>query len=301
MKKPIDVRAANYLKRKLDAYINLRYVPIDPEKEKENGWLSNFNEEIGSFIHRLEANVQITLFRDSILSKLIYFSFEDTEITFIRKFLKAGDIFFDVGANIGLFSLYAANKVTNAGKVFSFEPAPITYQRLMSNVVLNELVNVKSENIGLSSNEAILKFNVSLTGYDAWNSFAELNEIGETETIEVPVISLDRYIQKNNITKIDLIKIDVEGWELNVMKGAINLLSQENAPVLLVEFTETNAFAAGYYCGELFDFVKSFGYEWYSYDKETNELIPQEKKLHYPYENLIAIKNIKEVIVRLKA
>lgn len=299
MKKPIDVRAANYLKRKLNAYINLRYVPIDPEKEKENRWLSNFDENANSFVYQLETDIKITLFKDSILCKLIYFSFEDAETTFVRRFLKKEDVFFDVGANIGLFSLYAANKVSNEGQVYAFEPAPVTYQRLKNNIELNKLSNVKSENIGLSSNETKLKFNVSLTGYDAWNSFAELNEVGETETIEVPVISLDGYIEKNNITKIDLIKIDVEGWELNVMKGATNLLSQENAPVLLVEFTETNAFSAGYYCGELFDYVKTFGYEWYSYSMETNELTKQQKKLHYPYENLIAIKNIEDCLIRI--
>ena len=76
MKKPIDVRAANYLKRKLNAYINLRYVPIDPEKEKENRWLSNFDENANSFVYQLETDIKITLFKDSILCKLIYFSLD---------------------------------------------------------------------------------------------------------------------------------------------------------------------------------------------------------------------------------
>ena len=95
-------------------------------------------------------------------------------------------------------------------------------------------------------------------------------------------------------------KIDVEGWEMYVLKGASKLLSSIHSPVLMVEFTEDNAFAAGFYCGEIFEFVRSFGYEWYRYNASSNTLELQKKKLHYPYENLIAIKDLKKVMIRLK-
>lgn len=295
MKRPIDVRIANFLKKKAENYIRFRMKPIDIEEENNKRWLSNFVKGNESFVHQLNDEIKINLYKDSILCKYIFISFEEAEIIFLNKFLKPGNVFFDVGANIGLFSLHASKRIGTEGRVCSFEPSPETYKRLKKNFEVNDINNAVAENVGLSEKKDILKFNVSNSGYDAWNSFANLSDVGEFNCIDVPVISLDEYIIREKISKINLIKIDVEGWELFVLKGATNLLSSDDAPVLMIEFTETNTFSAGYYCGELFDYMKSFGYEWYSYNAQDNELDPQIKKLHYPYENLIAIKDIEKV------
>jgi FkbM family methyltransferase len=301
MKNPLDVTIAIFFKRVFSYYIRKR-IPIiqiiDPEKEAEEKWLKNFKEQ-NSFEFNLTEYIKIILYKDSILCKLIYVSFEETEISFLNKFVKKGDCFFDIGANIGLFSLHASKIIGDKGNIIAFEPTPETFSRLQENIKINSFFNVKTENIGLSDTSGTIKFHTSNDGYDAWNSFATLTDIGKCSEIDVSTNTLDNYIKTNNIKKIDLIKLDVEGWELNVLKGATELLSSSDSPVFLVEFTESNAFAAGYYCGELFDFVKSFGYKWYSYDVESNKLIIQQKKLHYPYENLIAIKDIDACYQRL--
>ncbi len=298
---PLDVKIANFFRRVFSYYV-LKRMPIkpvvDPELEKTENWLKNFHSE-DHFEHNLAENIKIILYKDSRLCKLIYGSFEETEICFLKKFLRKGDCFFDIGANIGLFSLHASNIIGENGKIFAFEPTPVTFDRLKKNIDINKFLNINAENIGLSDATGVVKFNVSNNGFDAWNSFATLVDAGECTEIQVPTNTLDNYISISETEKIDLIKLDVEGWELNVLKGATRLLSTPNSPVLLVEFTETNAFAAGYYCGELFDFVKSFGYEWYAYNAESNELIIQQKKLHYPYENLIAIKDLSVCFERL--
>lgn len=298
---PLDVKIANFLKRVFSYYVRKR-MPIkpvvDPELEKTENWLKNFSKE-DYFEYNLAESIQIILYKDSRLCKLIYSSFEETEICFLKRFLKKGDCFFDIGANIGLFSLHASNIVGENGKISAFEPTPVTFDRLKKNIDINNFSNINAENIGLSDAIGVVKFNVSNDGLDAWNSFATLADVGECTEIQVSTNTLDNYISTSETEKIDLIKLDVEGWELNVLKGATRLLSTPNSPVMLVEFTETNAFAAGYYCGELFDFVKSFGYEWYAYNAESNELIIQQKKLHYPYENLIAIKSLSACYERL--
>jgi FkbM family methyltransferase len=298
---PLDVKIANFFRRVFSYYVRKR-MPIKPivdsELEKTENWLKNFHNE-DYFEHILAENIKIILYKDSRLCKLIYGSFEETEICFLKKFLRKGDCFFDIGANIGLFSLHASNIVGENGKIFAFEPTPVTFDRLMKNIDINNFSNINAENIGLSNAIGVINFNVSNDGFDAWNSFATLVDAGECTEIKVLTNTLDNYISSCETEKIDLIKLDVEGWELNVLKGATRLLSTSNSPVMLVEFTETNAFAAGYYCGELFDFVKSFGYEWYAYNAESNELIIQQKKLHYPYENLIAIKNLSACNERL--
>ncbi len=299
MKYSIDIQIANFLRRCFAYYIRKRTHTIDTETGQEEYWLSHFSNQQDSFVHNLSNDAKITLFKDSLLCKYIYFSFEETEINFLRRFLQPGDCFFDIGANIGLFTLHASPTVGNTGFIYAFEPTPVTYARLQNNIILNNFQNIKAENIGLSSSIETVEFHVANNGYDAWNSIASLNQLEDCSIIKINTNTIDNYILANNIQHVDLIKLDVEGWEYNVLKGAHDLMSKPDSPVMLVEFTETNAFAAGYYCGELFDYVKSFGYEWYSFDMGTNTLNLQQKKLHYPYENLIAIKDLNSCYNRL--
>ena len=102
--------------------------------ESESLWNNKFNGS--SYFDHKTSSFKIRLFRDSVLSKLIYNGFENDEVSFTAKFLRKGDTFFDIGANIGLFSLTASNVVGNEGKIFSFEPSPKTFSRLKSNIEL---------------------------------------------------------------------------------------------------------------------------------------------------------------------
>lgn len=293
----IDVRLASFIKRIFNYYIKKRTY-IKPPPTQDEIWLTKFHDN-GSFKHQLDNNFNIILHKDSVLCKLIYFGFEDTEITFLKRFLKKRNTFLDIGANIGLFSLYASKIIGDFGNIYAFEPTPITYSRLIENVNLNHFKNIKTVNIGLSNKKMLADFNVSNDGYDAWNSLVKLDQLQNGNIIKVQVETLDSFIEEQEISNIDLIKLDVEGWEKFVLEGGKNLFSKVNSPTCLVEFNENNTFAAGYYCGELFDYMKTFGYEWYSYNSKTNELIKEIKKLHYPYENLIAIKNYANCVNRL--
>lgn len=292
-----DIKIAIFFKKCFDYYIRKRSYTPDPPTQDEI-WESLFNDA-DNFVFDLDNEIRTILFKDSKLCKLIYFGFYENEFAFLRKYLKEGDVFFDIGANIGLYSLFASKIIGDNSKVFAFEPTPDTFERLQKNIRLNKLTNIKPYNIGLSSEKSELDLHISKDGYDAWNSFALLDELTESETLKVNVDTIDSFIQTNNIVHVDLVKIDVEGWEKYVLKGATDLLKMDNSPVFLIEFTEENAFAAGYYLGEIYDFMTDLGYYWYSYDKDSNNLIKEMKKLHYPYENLIAIKNLKKCLKRI--
>ena len=304
MRNPIDVRIANRVKRICENHIKKRSkykTPLELQQEKDTVWNNNFLKGKTEFVHPLTDDLKIILDKDSHLSKKIFFSFEEEEIQFTKNFLKESDCFFDIGANIGLYSLHASKYAGNKGAIFAFEPTPTTYKKLCSNLELNKISNVYPQNIALSDKSGSMIFNVSKKNYDAWNSFAKLKQLNNnSEEITVKTVTLDEFIEEKNIKQIDLIKLDVEGWELYVLKGAIKLLSSKtNIPVWLIEFTEANTFAAGYYCGEIFDYMELFGYKWYAYDVEKNELFPKQKELHYPYQNLIAIKNLDDCKLRL--
>jgi FkbM family methyltransferase len=258
------------------------------ELVKNNKWNANFTND-NKFIFNLNNSVKINLYKDSVLSKLIYEgNFELDEISFVNNTLKDGDVFIDIGSNIGLFSLIASNLVGRNGKVISFEPSPKTFKRLEENIELNELQNVKLNNIGLSDKKGTLKLHVSENGHDAWDTFAtDINNIKYQNSIEVNINTLDNEIENIGVNNIKLIKIDVEGWEKFVLLGAIETI-KKFSPILLIEFTAENTENAGYNVLEIYDIVTNLGYRWYRYKK--NKLKLEEKKKTYLYDNLIAIK-----------
>lgn len=239
------------------------------------------------FVHTIDNNLQIRLYKDSLLSKIIYDGFEKEEFDFVKKTLSFGDIFIDLGANIGLFSLLASKCVGRDGKVIAFEPAPVIYKRFMENVHLNKLENIDARNIGLSNEKGELKFYVSENGYDAWNSFAPSIDNKLQNQISVQVSTLDHELELLEMSKIKLVKIDVEGWEKFVLSGGTHFFKQYK-PIVMVEFTDENTINAGYYASDIYDIMVSFGYEWYALKKGI--LIHEPKRIHYPYRNLIAIK-----------
>ena len=104
---------------------------------------------------------------------------------------------------------------------------------------------------------------------------------------KINVDTLDQFVAEKNIEHLDLIKIDVEGWEKFVLLGAEDILTNYS-PIIMMEFTESNTFSAGYMVQDLYDILVAKGYIWH--EIINGELHPSPKKLHYPYNNLIAIK-----------
>jgi FkbM family methyltransferase len=253
-------------------------------------WKSLFADGEDKIIHKIDDTTSIYLFKDSVLSRLIYEGqFELDEIAFVKEYLKEGEIFIDIGSNIGLFSLVASNKVGSTGKVVAFEPSPVTYNRLKQNARLAKYQNIEIRNLGLSNTESTLTLNISGAGYDAWDTFSVVEAAKRAGQVEVPVSTLDNQLQGLNKTKISIIKIDVEGWEKFVLLGAQEFL-KGFAPILLVEFAGKNTDAAGYKASEIYDTLGGWGYEWYSF--KNNQLRTSKKKAEYSDENLIAIKKM---------
>ena len=256
-------------------------------KSKAKIWGSLFHDK-NYFVHNLTDRLKINLYRDSVLSRIIYDGFEKEELTFVKEILREGDIFIDIGANVGLFSLIATNCIGTKGSIISFEPSPVTFRRLRENISLNNIENIDLKNIGLSNQSGELNFYVSDNGYDAWDSFATGQDDKLQRAIVVSVSTLDQELEQVDKSRIKLIKIDVEGWEKYVLIGGKNLFINY-APIVMVEFTEENTFNAGYAIHEIYDLMVDYGYVWHKI--KDGKLIHDPKKLHYPYNNLIAIKN----------
>jgi FkbM family methyltransferase len=270
------------------------------ESCRELRWASVAGRPYG-FVIKLQPGVKMRLYGDSELCRLIYCRyFEATERAFLNSFLRPGDVFVDVGANIGLFTLIAAACVLPAGRVVAFEPAARTYARLAENVRLNEFVNVDCVKMALSDHSGHLNLIQSLDGFDAWNSLAGTTMGKRLSEEKVEVVGWDRYAKEHDlIGRVTMMKIDVEGWESRVLAGGKEALTRADAPVLQVEFADEAAKAAGSSCRSLFECLENFGYQMFVYDASKGELVPEGLRKQYPYLNLIAAKNPEFVNARL--
>lgn len=156
----------------------------------------------------------------------------DTKI--VKNEIKSGDVVIDVGANIGYYTLIFANLVGKTGKVIAFEPETKNFELLKKNIAINKLTNVVLEQKAVSNKTGKVKLFLANSGIVGHH----INPKEGTENfIEIDSISLDDYLQKNDFTtKIDFLKIDVEGAELKVLEGAKTILQNQNLKI----FTEFN-------------------------------------------------------------
>ena len=168
-----------------------------------------------------------------------YGEYSELELKTILKFINEGDTVFDVGANIGCFSVPMAKKVGSNGKVFSFEPQPFINKLLKKNIQENNLNNVKVVSEGLGAENEILElddFDYSTVGNFGGISFLGRNnqkyvKKKTNKKHSIRFKTLDGFI---DIEQCDFLKIDVELMELNVLKGAKNFIKKFR-PIIWIE------------------------------------------------------------------
>lgn len=149
------------------------------------------------------------------------------DMSFLLHFLRREDTFADVGANIGSYTILAAGHV--GAKTFSFEPVPSTFDHLMDNIMINRLENrVSAFNIAVGSQKGTVGFTKSL---DTTNHVACEND---TDTIHVPVDTLDNILGSHEHIPA-LMKIDVEGFETEVIAGGKNVLTDRRLKAIIIE------------------------------------------------------------------
>jgi FkbM family methyltransferase len=244
------------------------------------------------------------LYFDSHLAKRIYSEgFEWAELQFLNAFLGSGDLFVDIGANTGLYTLVAGHRVGDGGCVYAFEPCPTTHQRLLANVQLNGLTNVSCYQLALSDREGMAEMNVSTNGFDAQNSLSQPTVEGTFVAETVSCTTWDSFVEEHNLAgRVTMIKIDVEGWESRVLHGAQKVLSRADAPVLQVEFFDQTSQSAGSSCNELYCLLEELGYQVYVYDAESKKIVRDPLRPSYQSPiNLFAAKYGDQVEARLES
>jgi len=188
---------------------------------------------------------------------------EYDDMCFLLHFLRPEDVFFDIGANVGAYTLLASGEI--GAKTISVEPIPSTFGFLSSNISLNKLEDkVDLLNVGLGNQQGTLKFTKS---FDTINHVATGKETG-AETIEVQVMKMDDVSSEIPA----LVKIDVEGFETEVLNGASDILSNPGLKAIIIELNGSGG-RYGFDEEKIHQSLLNFGFKTYKY-------IPAERKLH---------------------
>jgi FkbM family methyltransferase len=215
---------------------------------------------------------------DHIANELFYNQgYEESEFKLIRTLTGRCKHFVDVGANTGIFSIYAAstNKELN---IFSFEPHPGNFNRFLKNVSINKLTNIHAFQIALGATKANIELTVPAdlsisTTASANSAYTKNFHRLQYTNISVQQKTLDEILIAIPLTPHDLIKIDVEYYELEVLKGMESTL-KNNRPLILIEilqyenlinqFAEMRGKINANQANEVFSFLKSLDYYCYS-------------------------------------
>jgi FkbM family methyltransferase len=178
----------------------------------------------------------------------------------IDRILSGGGTFVDVGANRGIHTLYASKKLSTSGVVYAFEPHPVTFDVLKAHLTINSINNCSAFNIGISKEEGTLNLNMFADQHSGTCSFVNSNNV--FESVSVPVKKLDNVLDIKSIKGPLLVKIDVEGFEHQVLQGMENLLERPDIN-LVCEITDQWLRQADSSAASLFEFLRSRGFSAY--------------------------------------
>ncbi|OGU40308.1 MAG: hypothetical protein A2X61_10850 [Ignavibacteria bacterium GWB2_35_12] len=187
-------------------------------------------------ISRLRNKIKMDLDLNEFLQSYLYLfgSYELPTIRFIKKTLKKGDIVIDIGANVGYLSLTFAQIIGDLGKVYGFEPEKRNFEIFNENIKLNGFKNIHPYKLAVSDNNKIIKLYLSKNENQGIHSTLLHTDTLSENFEEIEAIILDDFVIQNKIYKIDLVKIDVEGAEIDVVNGMKNIL-RDKKPVLILE------------------------------------------------------------------
>ena len=213
--------------------------------------------------------------------------FED--MSFVLHLLRKDDVFLDVGANIGSYTVLAAGVV--GAKCLSIEPVPATFSYLMDNINLNEIgENVRAFNIGAGQEDEILSFTTRL---DTENHVATDGD-SDVDIVDVPVKPLDDIVGEGEPL---CLKIDVEGFEMAIVEGARDTLSKQSLLAVIMELNGSQE-RYGYDEPALHQSMLDFGFQPYSYCPFSRELVALDGKNSKTW-NTLYVSDVQQVRERV--
>jgi FkbM family methyltransferase len=205
--------------------------------------------------------------------------FEPSELHFLDQFLKPGMTVIDVGANLGLYSLFASRRVEAAGTVLAIEASAREFAKLRTNVELNKARNVRLLQVAASNRRAQAPLRLAVeyrAGYNTLGTGFTYDAIEADRTVVVQTDTLDEIVRRQGLTRVDLIKLDIEGAEYFALQGARETIARFH-PVLLLELTDLTLRHQGCSSEQVWNFLIDLGYALSMVDPQTGLIVPARK------------------------
>ncbi len=228
------------------------YLPyLAPKKEKYQV-VKTYNDV--KFKINLSRYVEANLF--------LYKCYELPTVRFITRLVNKDFTFFDIGGHIGFMSVTFSK---NVKQVFTFEAEPNNYNDLLSNIKLNGIQNIFPNNVAVTNENKKLSFFLGEGKNSGIHSTIYNDSLSQKE-IQVNGITIDSFIEEKNISKVDLIKIDIEGAEMNALIGMKKLLVRDQ-PILIIELVAAHQNLNCISIKTFKQFLAQFGYQSYKISK----------------------------------
>jgi FkbM family methyltransferase len=272
------------------ASMTLAYIWNHPNNQKHQmrsvyrflGWQAWKRLTHRSININLDKDIKIRCYPDSrSASAALYCGLYDhSEMVFLQRFLRDGDSFLDVGANIGVYTLLAAAK-SPTGHIYSIEALPRNVARLKENLALNQFTHVTVYDLAISDSQG--EITVDLADGDSTPKIASQ---ALSRSLQVPTDTLDNLLD-GKIEQLTLAKMDIEGAELLAFRGANSLL-QKHCPMAWILEINHQIQSFSYTAEDLVALLDSYDYGLYRYSAEHNQVFSI-SLAEKPGNNLLAI------------
>ena len=234
-----------------------------------------------NFITKYDSTLKIKVnLSDWIQQQIFFLDYSDINgISFLKKTLKKDNVFIDIGANIGAYTLIASKLVEKTGMVIAFEPVNTINKMLIENIMMNDLTNITVEKKAVYDQNTNLELFISNEQNMGMSSILNhSHESGEKQKIEA--ITLDNYVQLKKLAKIDLVKIDIEGAEIHALKGMKQSLVKFK-PTLIIEISDGILENSSVKSNAIYDFLFDLNYVPYNIDEKGNIKDFSSKDINY--------------------
>lgn len=198
--------------------------------------------------------------RDMVQRQMwFYGAYEPIEAYLFTQLLRPGMVVIDAGANVGQYSMLAATGVGPSGSVHSFEPIPATFARLQKHVAENSLSNVQLNQIALWDKDTTVSLGMPAGMLNNAGAYSVRAGADKLSSIEAPAARLDTYCALQNLSRVDVIKMDIEGAEPFAISGGLEVIKKFR-PTLLVEINRTALNDMGMNTTKFWEVISNLGY-----------------------------------------
>lgn len=210
------------------------------------------------------------------------------DLRFLWRHLQPGMTFLDIGAYHGVYSVVAAKKLGRGGRVVAFEPSPRERQRMNLHLRYNGIKSVTLEPYALAAQEGEASLSVVVDGFTTMNSLRPPPMDQATKQVKVETMSLDAYLDREHIDRVDFMKIDTEGGEVDAFRGADRLL-RGIRPLIICEVLDLVTRSWGYPAADIIRLIREYDYEWFDILADGTPRPHQPKEEYKIVKNYLAV------------